>query len=135
MANSLYQSAKQAFLGAEVDMSSDNIKAMLIDVDNYEVDLDSDTYLSDIPVAARVDAVSLTSKTIDGGVFDAADPVFINLSDAPTIEAMVIYAHEDIEEDSLLIAYLDEGAGMPIPAGVTSLTVAWDDGEDKIFRI
>ena len=70
-----------------------------------------------------------------GGVCDAADITFTGLTNAPTVEAIVLYKDTGTEATSTLIAYIDTGTGLPTPAGVNSIAVSWDNGANKIFKL
>lgn len=90
-----------------------------------------------MPAAARVGSpVALTLvDAANGGVCDAADITFTGLTNAPTVEAIVLYKDTGTENTSTLIAYIDTGTGLPTPAGVNSIAVSWDNGANKIFKL
>jgi hypothetical protein len=79
--------------------------------------------------------VTLASKTVAAGVFDAADISFTGLSSAPTIEALVIYKDTGADATSNLIAYIDTATGLPVAAAATQVDVTWDNGANKIFKL
>jgi hypothetical protein len=135
MADGLYAKFKERVLSGEIDMLSDDIKCVLVDANDYTVDLAEDEFLSDIPVGARVaTSANLTGKSTTGGIFDADDATFT----APTgdqCEALVVYKDSGDPATSPLGAYIDEAVGLPVtPAGV-DITVAWDNGARKIFAL
>jgi len=135
MANSLYDHGREGFLDGSIDWDTDDIRAILIDVADYTVDLDADVNLDDIPAAARV-AVSgaLTGKTVTDGVADAADVTFSAVTGDQS-EALVIYKHTGTESTSRLIAYIDSATGLPVTPNGGDIKVEWDNGSDKIFRL
>lgn len=136
MANFLYDLGRKAFADGDIDLLVDTIKAMLVDTALYTANQATDNALDDIVAGARIGtAQTLGTKDTTAGIFDAADPVFSGLVAAPTIEAVVLYKDTGVEGTSLLIAYLDTGTGMPIPAGATQVTVVWDNGANKIFKL
>lgn len=124
MANSLYTKGKEALLGA-LNLSSDTIKAQLIDAADYTVNLSTHDNLDDVPAGARVGtAVALGSKTLTNGVFDAADITFTAVTGDPS-EAIILYRDTGVESTSTLIAYIDTATGLPVtPTGV-DINVAW----------
>ena len=74
MANGLYDKARQRFLEGSIAWLTDNIKLILIDADNYTVNLSTHQYLSDIPNLARVaTSGNFAGKTSTNGVADADD--------------------------------------------------------------
>ena len=125
MANSLYTKGKEALLGA-LNLSSDTIKAQLIDAADYTVNLSTHDNLDDVPAGARVGtAVALGSKTLTNGVFDAADVTFTAVTGDPS-EAVILYKDSGVESTSTLIAYFDTATGLPVtPTGV-DITVSWN---------
>ncbi len=136
MANALYGKGREAFGNAGINWGSDTIKAILVDTSAYTVDIDVHDNLDDIPVGARVGtAQTLASKTNTLGVFDAADISFTGLSSAPSIEALVIFKDTGVESTSTLIAYIDTATGLPTTAGLSSVSVAWSNGSNKIFKL
>jgi hypothetical protein len=135
MANALYDAGREAFLNADIDWSVDNIKAVLVDTAAYTVNLATHNALDDIAGGARIStSANLASKTSTAGVADAADVTFTAVTGA-TVEAIVIYKDTGVESTSLLIAYIDTATGLPVTPGGGNITVTWDSGASKIFRL
>jgi len=144
MANVLYSAGKEAFLSAEINLSSaaNNINIVLIDTNDYSFS-DSHTVLNDVTGAARVATATLGSKTVTNGVFDSADATFSNVT-GDVSEALIIY-HDvqvggvtDANNSTLIayiIAYIDTATGLPITPGGGDITVAFSDGANKIFAL
>ena len=136
MANAIYGISRKAFLDGGIDLLSDDIRVILIDAADYTVAIDTHDFLDDVPAGARV-AVSgaLTSKTTTLGVFDAADITFSSVT-GDVSEALIIYQHTGTDSTSELIAYIDTGVtGLPVTPNGGDITVTWDSGSDKIFKI
>ena len=135
MANALYTKAKEAFLSGSINLSSDTIKAILVDSADYTLNLATHDYLDDVPAAARVgSAVTLTSKSVTGGVFDAADPTFTGVT-GDQFEYIIIYKDTGTESTSPLIACIDSATGLPCTPNGGDITVQWDNGANKIFAL
>lgn len=135
MASVVYPKFKQLALGAGGNLSAGTVKAMLVDTGVYTYSAAHD-FLDDVVAGARVGtAVTLSSKTLTDGVFDAADVSFTGLSSAPSIEAIVIYVDTGTESTSPLVAFVDTGTGLPVSAGATQVDVTWDNGASKIFAL
>ena len=135
MANALYDLGRQAFLDADIDWSVDNIKVVLVDAADYVVNLATHGNLSDIIAAARVSTSgNLSSKTSTAGVADAADVVLTAVTGDPS-EALVIYKDTGVESTSKLIAYIDTATGLPITPNGGDITIQWDNGSNKIFKL
>lgn len=135
MANTLYDSARQMFLEAQINWMTDTIKVLLVDTAAYSVQASLHQNLSDIPTASRIAGpVTLTSKTTTGGAADAADVTFTAVSGA-SIEAIVIYKDSGTESTSPLLAYIDTATGLPITPNGGDIIVTWDNGTNKIFKV
>jgi hypothetical protein len=135
MANSLYTKAKEDFLAGNLNLSSNTITLALVDTDVYTFSSAHEDR-ADVPNAAVVSEAALASKTITGGVFDAADSTFTSVSGA-NCEALIIY-HTDIQggnTTSRLIAYIDTAAGLPILPNGGDITVRFSAGASKIFAL
>lgn len=135
MSNALYGLGRQLILEGGIAMLTDNIKVVLVDTATYTVDIDVDDFLDDIPVGERVaTSANLTAKDSTLGVFDAADVVFSSVTGDPC-EALVIYKDTGTASTSPLIAYIDTAGGLPITPNGGDITITWDSGSDKIFKL
>ena len=135
MANEMYDKGREGFLDGSIDWDTDDIRAILIDTDDYTVNLATHDNLDDIPAGARV-AVSgaLTGKTVTGGVADAADVTWTGVTGDQS-EAIVLYKHTGTESTSRLIAYINSATGLPVTPNGGDIKVEWDNGSDKIFKL
>ena len=135
MANGLYDKGREGFLDGSIDWDTDNIKVVLVDAADYTVNLATDDNLDDVPAAARVaTSANLASKTVTDGVADAADVTFSSVTGDPS-EALVIYKDTGVESTSRLIAYIDTATGLPVTPNGGDITIAWDSGANKIFKL
>jgi len=135
MANAIYGIARKKFLDADIDLLADNIKVVLVDTATYTVDIDVDDFLDDIPVGERVaTSGNFTTKTTTLGVFDADNITFSSVS-GDVSEALVIYKDTGAAATSPLIAFIDSATGLPVTPNGGDITVTWDGGADKIFKI
>ena len=135
MASGLYDSARKAFMDGDLDWLVDDIRIILIDVADYTVNLASHDFLDDVPAGARVKVSgALGSKTSTAGVADAAD-VTLTAVTGDQSEAIVIYKHTGTDATSPLIAYIDSGTGLPVTPNGGDITITWDSGANKIFKL
>jgi hypothetical protein len=135
VANALYDIGRQKFLEGSIAWLTDNIKAVLVDSGAYTRNLATDDFLDDIPAGARIATSSnLASKTSTSGVADAADVVFTAVSGA-TIEYVVLYKDSGVAATSPLICCVDTATGLPLTPNGGDVTVAWDNGANKIFKL
>ena len=69
-------------------------------------------------------------------MFDAADITFSGLASPPTVEGLVIFNDTGTDTTSRLVAWFDTATGLPTSGtSVTSVTVTWDNGSNKIFSL
>jgi hypothetical protein len=136
MANALYDTGRNAFLTGDIDWVADDIRAILVDVADYTVDLAAHNFLDDVPSGARVATLgaSLANKTAVAGVADADDATFSAVTGDPS-EALVLYRHTGTESTSQLVAYIDSATGLPVTPNGGDIDVAWDSGANKIFKL
>ncbi len=135
MANALYNKGREGFLDGNIDWDTDDIRCILIDTADYTVDLATHDNLDDVPGDARVaTSGALTSKTVTDGVADAADVTLSSVT-GDTCEAIVIYKHTGTESTSRLIAYIDTATGLPVTPNGGDITIQWDAGANKIFKL
>lgn len=134
MANSLYNAGRDGFLGGDNDWDSDH-RVILGDAADYTVNLSTDDFLNDVTVGGRV-AVSSTlgSPTHTAGVADASDVTFTSVTGDPS-EWLVIYQHTGTESTSDLVVYFDTATGLPVTPNGGNITVTWDNGANKIFKL
>ena len=127
MANLIYPKAKEAFLQGSINLSSADVRFILVDLADYAYNAAHD-FLDDIPVAARVSvtAAGVGSKTFTDGTFDATDITFSTVT-GDVSEAIVGYVHTGTEGTSRLLFILDTGVtGLPVTPNGGNINVAWN---------
>lgn len=147
MANALYPKFKEALLNqaagtAAINLSSDtNIKVALVNIasgTNAYTYSSSHQYFSSVTAAVVGTSQTLTSKTVNSpvsGVFDAADVTFTSVTSTNVVGALVIFKDTGTASNSPLIAFLDSGSGLSITPNGGDITVAWDNGANRIFAL
>lgn len=88
----------------------------------------------DVPAAARVASATLTLSDPAAGVCDAGDVTFSAVTGDPC-EALIIYKDTGTEATSPLLAYIDTATGLPVTPNGGNITVTWDSGANKIFKL
>jgi hypothetical protein len=133
MSNALYDKGREGFLDASIDWDSTAVRCVLVDTGTYTVNLSTHDFHDDLTgiVATSGD---FTSKTVTAGVADAADVTFTAVSGA-TVEAIVIYQWTGSSATSRLIAYIDTATGLPFTPSGGNVTIVWDNGANKIFKL
>jgi len=135
MANAMYGKGREGFANAAVNWLSDDIRCILIDAADYTLSIDTHDFLDDIPAGARV-AVSgnLVNKTNVLGVLDADDVTFTSVTGDPS-EMLVIYKHTGVEATSRLLVSFDTAVGLPVTPNGGNITITFDSGVNKIFKL
>lgn len=133
MANALYAKGRQGFLDGSIDWDTDDIRVCLVDTGTYTVDLAAHDNLDDVSGIVATSA-ALSGKTATDGVADANDVTFSAVTGS-SAEALVIYKHTGTASTSRLIAYIDTATGLPVTPNGGDITVQWDNGANKIFKL
>jgi hypothetical protein len=138
MANALFDAARAVFLGAgtRIDWDADVIKLVLVD---HGVDTPvpaTDDFLDDILAGARIaTSAAFTTKTTTAGVADADDVTLTAVSGA-SVESIVIFDDTPATEATKnLIAFIDTATGLPFTPSGGDVTIQWDNGANKIFKL
>jgi len=137
MANALYGLGRERFLGGDLDWDAQDFRVILTDTADYTVSIDVHDMLDDVAAAARVKVSgALASKTKTLGVADAADVTLTAVTGDPC-EALVIYQHTGVESTSALVGYIDttSDASLPVTPNGGDITIVWDSGVNKIFKL
>lgn len=132
MANALYDKGREGFLDGSIDWDTHDIKCCLV-TSGYTPNLSTHDFLDDV---TNIQATSgnLASKTVAAGVADAADVTFSAVSGS-ACNAIVIYRDTGSSATSRLIAYIDSGTGLPVTPNGGDITIQWDSGANKIFKL
>lgn len=134
MANALYDAGREGFLNGTNDWDSDH-RVILHDDADDTVNLATDNFLDDVAAGARVaTSTILTSPTTTAGVADAAD-ITLNTVTGDPAEKIIIYQHTGTESTSDLVAAIDTATGLPVTPNGGNITIAWDSGSNRIFKL
>lgn len=137
MANALYALARQSFLSGNpiIDWDTDDIKCSLVRSSDYTPNLATDQYVG-ISVPTRVaDSANLGGKTSTDGIADATDIVFTAVAAGADIQYLIIWKDTGVANTSPLIALIDTATGLPVTPNGGDITVQWDAGANKIFKL
>lgn len=134
MANAHYGKGKERLLDAAIDPNNDTIKAALVST-SYTANLSTHEFYSDISAYVLGTPVTLSSKAITLGVFDAADVTFASVASGSTAKAVVLFKDTGVAGTSPLMTYIDTITGFPLATHGGDITVAWDNGANKIFSL
>lgn len=134
MANALYDKGREGFLDGSIDWDSGDIRVSLV-ASAYTYSA-AHEFMSDIGANDNGRSAALSSKTVTGGVADAADTT-LTATGAVACEALVIFQHTGSDATARLIAYIDTpSAGLPFtPSASQVVNITWDNGANKIFKL
>lgn len=135
MANALYDKGREGFLDGSIDWDTNDIRLILIDEADDTIDLSVDDNLDDRAVASRVTTSgAFASKTVTNGVADAAD-VTLSAVTGDQSESIDIYKHTGVEATARLICNIDTATGLPVTPNGGDITIQFDSGANKIFKL
>jgi len=137
MANALYDKGREAFAKGDINWKAsggDTIKVILVDTNDYTVDLANHDHLDDVPTAARVATATMTLLDPTNGICDANDVTFTSVT-GDQCEAIIIYKDTGNASTSPLIAYIDTATGLPVTPNGGDIGITWDNGSNKIFKL
>lgn len=132
MANTLYPKIKTALEKKLYDLSTENLKIVL--VDNTYTYSATHQFLSDVPAGSRVVTTaalaSVTVGTVAEGTVDAADPTTGSVAAGKTIVAAILYDDTPATEATKpLIAFIDHdqsAAAISFPTNGSTITLNID---------
>ena len=136
MANALFDKGRQAILEGAIAILTDNIKLVCVDHGVDAPIVATDDFLDDIGAGARIaTSGNFASKTTTDGVFDAADVTLSAVAGA-SVESIVIYNDSPAGDAAKhLIAYIDVATGLPFTPSGGDVTIQWDAGANRIFKL
>jgi len=147
MANALYDKGRNKFARGDLQWKTagHNFRCFLVDSAAYTPDLVNHEFLSDIPVgarkgnaggSARADAALLTLIDPVGGICDANDITFTTIPAGNVMEYLVIFRDDGVADaSSPLVLIIDTATGLPITTNGATISVPWDNGANKIFKL
>ena len=135
MANALYDHGREGFLDGSIDWDTNDIKLCLVDEADDTPDLANDEDMADRAGDAQVKTSdAFASKTVDAGVADAAD-VTLSTVTGDACESIDIFKSTGVAANDRLIANIDTATGLPVTPNGGDITVQWDAGANKIFKL
>lgn len=144
MANALFDPGREGFLLGEIDWDTATIKVSPVRAYTFSA---AHKFVSDVTGAGGVlhggAANTLASKTGTSGVADAADTTFTALTATGAAacslliyQASAVGGGADVAATAQrVIGYIDTGTNIPFTPNGGDVTVAWDNGANKIFKL
>lgn len=134
MTNALYDKGREGFLDGSIDWDTNTIKLVLTDHGADTPVPATDANLSDISGGTVATSPTMTSPTVTAGVADMADTTLTAVTGA-SVESVNIYKDTGTSSTSRLIAYIDTATGLPLTPNGGDVTIVWDSGSNRIFKL
>lgn len=141
MTNALFTPAAEGFIAGEIDLDTAVIKAAFVRGYTFSA---AHKFVSDVTGAGGTingTSAALASKTVTGGVFDAADTTATTTASAVDhgvllFQSSAVTGGADVAASAQrVIAWYDTGTGLPIQPGTGSTPITWDNGTNKILKL
>jgi hypothetical protein len=142
VASSLFDPGREGFLNGEIDWDTAVIKCALVRGYTYDA---AHKFVSDVTGAGGTlvaTSAALASKTVTNGVADAADVTFSSVAAGAAIPAIVVFQSSAVTGGAdvaapaqRLIAYIDTATGLPVTPNGQNISVAWDNGSNRILKL
>lgn len=133
MANAVFDLGREGILDRTIDATGD-VRCMLV-LSTYTFS-QAHKFLSDLGAVDNGRSAALANKTFTVGVLDADDTSLVATA-ASACKALVVYQHTGADGTARLMAYIDTPtSGLPFtPSAGQTVTVGWDNGANKIFKL
>jgi hypothetical protein len=142
VASALFDPGRQGFLDGSIDWDTASIKVSLVRGYTFNA---AHMFVSDVTGAGGTlvaTSGALGSKTVTNGVADAADVTFIAVTAGAAIPALIVFQSSantggaDVATTAQrLIAYIDTATGLPVTPNGQNITVSWDNGSNRIYKL
>lgn len=142
MANQMFDPGREGFLAGEIDWDTAVIKVALVRGYTFSA---AHKFVSDVTGAGgtlHVTSAALASKTVTSGVADAADVALTAVAANATnhyllyFQSSAVTGGADVAASAQrLIKYDDTGTNLPIIPNGGDITIAFDNGANKIFKL
>ena len=135
MANALYGKGREAILAAQIDWVGTDMRIIIVDLTDYTLLIDADDNLDDVGASGTVaESSNLSTKTETLGVADADNVTFSSVT-GDACDYVIGFEETGTENTSQLIFNIDTASGIPVTPNGGDITVTWDNGSDKIFKL
>lgn len=136
----LFDPGREGFLAGEIDWDTAVIKVMLGRGYTFSA---AHKFVSDLTAHTAVaTSAALTGKTITGGIADADDFVYPAVGVGAACAYLIVYQASAVGGGAdvaagaqRLIAYIDNATGLPVTPNGGDISIAFDNGANKIFKL
>ena len=130
--SALYDPGREGFLDGSIDWDTGDIRAMLVR-STYTFSA-AHKFVADLGAVDNGRTAALGSKTVTGGVADAAD-TSLAATAANASNALVLFQHTGSDATARLIGYMDTGIAAFTPGVGQTVNIVWDNGANRIFKL
>lgn len=127
-----YPKGSEKVLGGQVNLMADTINVALLP-SSYAPD-PSHEFLADLGELIGP-VLTLTGKSVTGGVFDADDADFGTLAAGKTVGSAVVFKNGGTPATSPVLMHVTDIVGMPIGTNGAGLLLQWSNGAAKIVSL
>lgn len=142
MASALFNPGREGFLAGEIDWDTATIKAALVRGYTFNA---AHKFVSDVTGASGTLAATsgaFASKTVTDGVADAADITFSAVAANGSNHSLLIFQSSAVgggadvaASAQRVIAWIDAGTNFPITTNGGDVTIQFDSGSNRIFKL
>ena len=142
MANGLWDPGREGFLDGTIDWDTAVMKASLVRGYTFSA---AHKFVSDLTGAGGTlvaTSAALSSKTVTSGVADAADVTFPAVASGAAITGVAIFQSSAVAGGAdvaataqRLVCWIDTATGLPVTPNGGDITITWDSGSNKIFKL
>jgi len=142
MASALFDPGREGFLDGTIDWDTAVFKVALLRSYSFVA---SHKFVSDVTGAGGV--LHATSAALAGvaktnGIADANDLTFTTPAANASNHVLLLFQSSAVTGGAdvaataqRLVAYIDTGTGIPVVPNGADISVAWDNGANKIFKL
>lgn len=142
MANSMFDPGREGFLDGTIDYDTAAIKTALVRGYTFSA---AHKFVSEVTGAGGTlvaTSAALGTKSVTGGVADAADVTHTAVGAGAAVTSMIIFQASAVTGGAdvaaaaqRLIGFIDTATGLPVTPNGGDIAVAWDNGSNKIFKL
>jgi len=146
VASVLFDPGREGFLKGEIDWDTGVMKACLVRGYTFSA---AHKFVSDVTGAggtligsSGTTPVTIASPTVTNGVADGADVVLTAVTAGAACPAILIFQASAVTGGAdvaatlqRLVCYIDTATGLPVTPNGQNITLTWDNGSSKIFKL
>lgn len=134
MANAFYRKGAEKIIKAEINLLTNDIKAVLLK-NTYTPNLSAHEFYADVVADIVGSPVALANKSVGLGVFDADNTTFASVPSGHTANYIAIFKNTGVDATSPLLALIDTATNLPATTNGGDIKAQWDDGANKILSL